>query len=192
MFHSFFNSLARWRYLSIFSHSFNFTLWFSRTTKSTILNVFSFLLIITRCGRLAESRRSVCISKSQWSLCVSFSRTDFVLCIDHLFLWSNFSFLHDSECITWPTQLCLAWYSFSANLLHSLITWLIVSYLSQHNQHLLFFWVLSILALIWLVLMALFCAAIRRDSVSLLKFPFLSHVLVFSCEMSLFSRLWLS
>ena len=30
--------------------------------------------------------------------------------------------------------------------------------------------------------MALSCAAIRRDSVSLLKFPFLSHVLVLSCE----------
>ena len=30
--------------------------------------------------------------------------------------------------------------------------------------------------------MALSCAAIRRDSVSLLKFPFLSHVHVLSCE----------
>ena len=31
--------------------------------------------------------------------------------------------------------------------------------------------------------MVLFCAAIRRDSVSLLKFPFLSQVQVLSCEM---------
>ena len=30
--------------------------------------------------------------------------------------------------------------------------------------------------------MALFCAAIRRDSVSLLKFPFLSHVQILSCD----------
>ncbi len=37
--------------------------------------------------------------------------------------------------------------------------------------------------------MVLFCAAIRRDSVSLLKFPFLSHVHLFSREMSLVSRL---
>ena len=37
--------------------------------------------------------------------------------------------------------------------------------------------------------MALFCAAIRRDSVSLLKFPFLSHVQVLSCEMLFISRL---
>ena len=31
--------------------------------------------------------------------------------------------------------------------------------------------------------MALSCAAIRRDSVSLLRFPFLSQVQVFWCEM---------
>ena len=80
-------------------------------------------------------------------------------------------------------------YSFCANLLHSLIMWLIVSSLSPHNLHLLFCCVLSILALIWLVLMALFCAAVRRGSVSLLRFPFLSHVYIFSCKMSLVSRL---
>ena len=33
------------------------------------------------------------------------------------------------------------------------------------------------------------CATIRRDSVSLLMFPFLSHVLVFPCEMSSVCRL---
>ena len=43
--------------------------------------------------------------------------------------------------------------------------------------------------LIWSVSMALFCAAIRRNSVLLLKFPFLSHVRVFSCEKLLISRL---
>ena len=74
-------------------------------------------------------------------------------------------------------------------LLHSLIMRLIVLSLSSRNLHLLFCCVLSILALIWLVLMALFYAAIRRDSVSLSMFPFLSHVHVFSCEMSLVSRL---
>ena len=54
MFHSFFNSLARSRYLSLFSYSFNFTLWSAGTTKSTILLVFSFLLIVLMSGRLAE------------------------------------------------------------------------------------------------------------------------------------------
>ena len=50
--------------------------------------------------------------------------------------------------------------------------WLIVSSKSPHNPHLLFCCVVSILALIRLVLMALFCATIRRDSISLLRFFF--------------------
>ena len=48
MFHSFFNSLARSRYVSFFSLSFSFTLWSAGTAKSTILQVlffFSFFLI---------------------------------------------------------------------------------------------------------------------------------------------------
>ena len=91
--------------------------------------------------------------------------------------------------ITLPTQLCLVLYSFCANLLHSLIMCLMVLSLSPHSLHLLFFCVLSILTLIWLVLMALFYAAIRRDPVSLLKFSFLSHIQVFLCEMLLISHL---
>ena len=54
MFHSFFNSLARLRYLSFFSHSFSFILWSAGITKSTILQVLFFLLIIIRSGLLAE------------------------------------------------------------------------------------------------------------------------------------------
>ena len=42
MFHSFFNSLARSRYLSFFSHSFSFILWSAGTAKSTILQVLYF------------------------------------------------------------------------------------------------------------------------------------------------------
>ena len=57
-----------------------------------------------------------------------------------------------------------------------------VSSLSPDNLHLLFCCVLSLFALIWFVLMALYCAAIRRDSVSLLRFPFFHHVRVFSWE----------
>ena len=182
MFHSFFNSLARSRYLSLFSHSFSFILWLAGTAKSTILHILFFLLlllIIIRSGLLVDIRGSVCMSMSHRSLWVSFSRTDAGLCIHLLLMWSNLNFLHISYWITLPTQSCLVLYSFCANLLHSLIMWLIVSSLSPHSRHLLFCWVLSILALIWLVLMALFCAAIRRDSVSLLKFPFLSQVQVF-------------
>ena len=178
MFHSFFNSLAKSRYLSLFSHSFNFT-W---TAKSMILQVLSLLLIIIKSGCLAEIRWSVCMLKSQKSLCISFSRTDSGFCIYYLFIWSKFNFLYNSQSYQ-------ALYSFCANLLHSLIIWLIVSSLSLHNLYLLFCQVLSILTLIWWVLMALFCAAIRSDLVSLLKFPFFSHVHVFLCEMSLVSHL---
>ena len=189
MFYSFFNSLARSRYLSFFSYSFSFILWSAGTAKSTILHILFFLLIIIRSGLLAKIRWSVFMSKSNRSLCVLFSRTGAGLRMYHLFVWSKLDFLHISQWITLPSQSCLVLYSFCANLVHSLIMWLMVSSLSPHSLHLLFCCVLSILALIWLVLMALFCAAIRRDSVSLLKFLFLSHVQVLSLEMLFISRL---
>ena len=44
MFHSFFNSLARSRYLSFFSHSFSFILWSTRTAKSAVLQVLFFFV----------------------------------------------------------------------------------------------------------------------------------------------------
>ena len=145
----FFNSLARSRYLSFFLLSFRFILWSAGTAKSTILQILFLLLIIMRSGLLAEIRWSVCMLKSHRSLCESFSRTGAGLCIYHLFLWSNWNFLHISQWITLPTQSCLALNSFCANLLHSLIMWLIVSSLSPHSLHLLFCCVLSILALIY-------------------------------------------
>ena len=42
MFHSFFSSLARSRYSSVFSLSFNFTLWSAGTAKSAIWQVLCF------------------------------------------------------------------------------------------------------------------------------------------------------
>ena len=96
MFYSIFNSLARSRYLSFFSHSFRFILWSDRTAKSTILQILFFLLIIMRSGLLAGISSSVCMLKSHWSLCVSFFRTDARLCIYHSFVWSNWNFLHIS------------------------------------------------------------------------------------------------
>ena len=74
------------------------------------------------------------------------------LCIYHLFAWSSFNFLHNSRWITLPTQSYLVLHPFCANLLHSLIMWLIVSSLLSHN--LLFCCALSIFA-------------IRRDSLYL-------------------------
>ena len=79
MFHSFFNSLARSRYLSFFSLSFRFILCSAGTAKSTILPILFLLLIIMRYGLLAGIRWSVCTLKSHRSLCESFSRTGAVL-----------------------------------------------------------------------------------------------------------------
>ena len=138
MFHSVFNSLAKSRYLSFFSHSFSFILWSARTAKSTILQALFLLLIIIRSGLLAEVRWSLCMSKSHWILCVSFSMIGAGLCIYHLFVWSNLDFLNISQWIIWPTQSCLVLYSFCANLLNSLIMWLMVSSLLPHSLHLLF------------------------------------------------------
>ena len=87
MFYSFFNSLARSRYLSFFSYSFSFILWSVGTAKTTILQVLFFLLIIIRYGLLAAIRWSVYLSKSHRSLCVSFSRIGAGLCIYHLFVF---------------------------------------------------------------------------------------------------------
>ena len=42
MFHSLFNSLAKSRFLSFFSHSFSFILWSAGTAKSTILQILFF------------------------------------------------------------------------------------------------------------------------------------------------------
>ena len=77
MFHSFFNSLARSRDLSFFSPSFSFILWSAGTTKSTILQVLFFLLIIIRSGLLATIRWSVCMSKSHRSLLLLFTLLEF-------------------------------------------------------------------------------------------------------------------
>ena len=126
MLHIFFNSLAKSRYLSFFSLSFSFILWSAATTNSTILQVPFFLLIIIRSGSLAEIRWFVSISKSQWNLFVSFSKTDLGLCIYYLLVWLNFNLLHISQWITLPTQTCLVLYTFCDNLLHSFI-WLMVS-----------------------------------------------------------------
>ena len=70
MFHSFFNCQARSRYLSFFSHSFNFTLWSAGTAKSAILQVLFFFVdhykIWPRFGDpfVCQNPRGVCASHS--------------------------------------------------------------------------------------------------------------------------------
>ena len=49
IFLNFFNSLAKSRYLSFFSHSFSFILWSARTAKSTILQIlFNIIIVIIK------------------------------------------------------------------------------------------------------------------------------------------------
>ena len=83
----------------------------------TYLN-FHFLSNYAAVSRESKVHNS---AKSKMSLYVSFSRTDSGSCTNHLFPWSNFSFLHSSQCITLPTQSCLVLYCFCANFLNSLI-----------------------------------------------------------------------
>lgn len=75
-------------------------------------------------------------------------------------------------------QSCLSLYSFWTNLLHSLMLFIVLS-LCPQNLHLLFSYALFILALMWLVLITLFCASISKDSIPLFMCPFLSHIHVF-------------
>ena len=117
--------------LLIFDNFFSIPLQFLRTYSSFLLlsillcgqpgqqNLqfckFSFFvwLIIVMSGLLAEIKRSVYMLKLQRSLCVSFSRTDFGLCI---YIFScKLPVDHPNN------QSCLVLYSFCTNLQHSLI-----------------------------------------------------------------------
>ena len=132
MFHNFFGSLAKSRYLSRFLHSFVFPQWSTGMAKSAIWQVLFFLLINTRSGILAWFEWSISISMSQRILCILFYRTYSGLCISHLSVWSSFNLLHNSQRITLPTESCLLLYSFCASLLHSLM-YLTVSSLSPYS-----------------------------------------------------------
>ena len=98
MFHSFFNSLTRSRYLSFFFSTFLQI--YSVVRRNSKVENFAdsrFLVIIMRSGLLAGIKCSVCMLKSHRSLCESFSRTGAGLCIYHLLVWSNWNFLHISS-----------------------------------------------------------------------------------------------
>ena len=70
MLNSFFNSLARSRYLSFFSHSFSFIV-VSWDSKVDYFSSSLFMVIIIKSGLLAGIRWSVCMLKSHRSLCVA-------------------------------------------------------------------------------------------------------------------------
>ena len=95
---------AHWQYPSI-CLSFSFLI-FTLSESKWITN--SFFLVNTRPGHLTETEWSVCNSRSQIILCVSFSWTDSVLCIYHLVVRLNFNLLYNSLCITFPTKSSLS------------------------------------------------------------------------------------
>ena len=95
MFHSFFNSLARSRYLSFFSLSFRFIRWSAWTAKSTILQILLFfLLIIIRSGLLAGIR---------WSVIIIITTTISIIIILHFIIF----FFHLSN-LLWKS--CVVFY----------------------------------------------------------------------------------
>ena len=167
-----------------FRVKFRFDCHFKYCFSSHFCFIVDVLLIIMLCPCLTDIGWSVCVSKSQRSLCVSFYWTDSGSCIYHFFEWSNFTFLHNSQWITLPNQSCLVLYSVQAYYIRLLCDWSF-----RLNHHVIYF-----LCLVYfgfdIVLMALFSAAIRRGSgsVSFLKFPFLCHDEDFPSDMLLVSR----
>ena len=166
-----FRSLARSMYLCIICFLF-FSLC-NKHEQQYIQDVKFFcscqlILSLVYWLRLSDSFVS---QNSQWILFVSFSCTDSGLCIYDLFTCSNSNILYSSQWTPFPTQSSQFFYFFWASLLYSWIMRLTLSFLFAYILHL-----LSTFAFIWLVLMILFCAAIKRDSVSLMRFPLLTNV----------------
>ena len=89
MFHSFFNSLARSRYLSFFSHSFSFILWSAGTAKSTILQVlFCCLLSLVFWPRLDSTLKKsttafvlLSVYQPKYTKCLTILKKQTILCI---------------------------------------------------------------------------------------------------------------
>ena len=200
-------------YLSLSSPSLSFTLGSVGTAKFSLRQVLSvfffflffffFFLLSLRSGLLAEIRWYICISKSQRIWYVWFSRTDSELCIYNLFAWSNSNFLHNSQCIILPTQLCIDLYSLCASyvidrFVFALIMWVIVLSQLLHSLQgqsmsgqavLLFFylttfWGYSIFTPCWLINVTPWTRRLKENYTkedsyreeTILLFPFLSWV----------------
>ena len=91
MFHSFFNSLARSRYLSFFSHSFRFILWSAGTAKSTILQILFFSLI--PCEIFTPALANCLSLESKWQQISSYPKDSSLY-----FVWYYQFFSFDGLC----------------------------------------------------------------------------------------------
>ena len=123
----------RFSCLYSFSSSFNFIQWSFSTAKSSRLKVLFFILISIRYGPLAWIGWYVSVSESQRIFCVSLPRTDYSLCIYHLFVWRHLSFLHKNHLLRSPSTLSCTW-SFIPFLLVYCIRLLCVTD-SSHSLH---------------------------------------------------------
>ena len=176
LFNSFFQSkIQKCIFLYVFVHLYSVVSHDSKVNKSASL-FFSYWLLLTLVVWLTIG--DLFVSQNLRGVCASHSSGSILSCAFTIGSFGQiYNFLHNSHGITFPNQSCLILYSLSASLLHLFIMWLIVSSMSTHNLQLLFCWILSILALIWMVFIA-FWAAIWRDSVSIIQFPSLNHVLI--------------
>ena len=134
------------------------------------------------------------LSQNPWEFCVLFSRTDSRLSKYRLVIFLNFNFLHNSQGTPFPTLSCLVVYLLCVSLMNLFIMWLIDSFHSPHNQHLLFCCISSIFASTKLVLKALFCAAFRKKIQFLSEdFSFLStpkSLRVRFCQFTVLNYYW--
>ena len=142
-FHSVFISLTKFRYLSLFSLSFNFILCPARTGKFSFSKVFFFV-------------NQVGSSDWDWVICLYIQIAEKLACLilqDRFYVvhippirMVKFDFFSQLPVDNLSQPFMCRLYFFCANFLHSRIILLIVSSLSPHNLHLLFCGVLSVSA----------------------------------------------
>ena len=147
IFYSFFKSLVRSIYLFVNLLSFAFTMirWNAKIQLMLSSNNTTSGALYIKVSRI---------------LCFSFSMTDSGLWMYHLSAWPKFRLLHNFQRNIFPHTIFNSF--FFTSLLNSLIVWLTISSPSSHTLHFLFF--------CELVLMAIFWAAFKRDSISVLRF----------------------
>ena len=109
MFHRFFSSLARYRYLSLFSLSYSFTQWPAGMAKFTIRQALFFCWLSV--GLVVWLKLDDPFVSQNPRVCASHSRGHLLgRAFTFLFAWSNLNFLHNSYWIAFLTQSCLVLY----------------------------------------------------------------------------------
>ena len=164
--------------MSIFASFFYFTLWSARTA---IFNIGQLLFCCLSQGLAVKSRLGdECYSLNSREHCMSHSPGQIMDCA---YREVKFKFITQFPVDHFPYRVASCFIHFFHQF--ASFMWLIITRLYHHIAFICYF-VAFVFTFIKLVLMALFCVVIRKDSISFLRFPFLSHVQIFSCEISLF------